>query len=238
MAVSRHGESEEGAEKLAPPQRRISLHRTVCTVSPARISVRPAPSVIVGPLLGVCLSLGIFTVIGLYINDLPFGVLAVLLVLGVIFLPFSAMGLVYSIAGANVVFDRRKQSASWHQGVMGLGIGMREVVPFWKIAEIVVEEAGHGEEAEGLLPVEEFAQWQAVLVKTSGKRLVIGGMTAQRGDWEWARDLVVSAAEAVVGMTGAPLHIEEPELLPLEEWEDGDDFEDGEEVEGGRRDTP
>jgi hypothetical protein len=40
---------------------------------------------------------------------------------------------VYAIAGANVVFDRSKQSGLWQQGFLGMGVGTTELVPFWRM---------------------------------------------------------------------------------------------------------
>ncbi|MFQ5879091.1 MAG: hypothetical protein ACE5IZ_02810 [Dehalococcoidia bacterium] len=229
------------AAAAAVPVRRVPIHRRVCTMRLDRIEVRPSRSAALAPLTGVALSVGLFTVIGFYINSLPFGLLAFLLLVGILLLPFSGMGLVYSIAGANVIFDRRKQSATWQQGILGLGIGTQEMVPFWKIAEVVVQEAGHDEEAEGLLPLEEFAQWEVVLVKASGKRLVVGGLTVPRRQAEAGQALLLQVAEAIAQMTGRPLRLEAPEAVVenqdegeeedwVEEYDDDEEY-DGEEEE-------
>jgi hypothetical protein len=152
-------------------------------------------------------------------NTLPFPVLALLLVVSLILVPFCGMGFVYSLVGSSVIFDKQKQSGVWSQGVMGLGIGTQELVPFWKIEELVVQEAGHGEEVEGLLPLEEFAQWEVALIKTSGKRLVVGGVTVRREHVAEGQDVAIEVAEAIAQLTEKPLRIEEPEIE--EDW-DGD----------------
>jgi hypothetical protein len=105
-----------------------------------------------------------------------------------------------------VVFDRTKQSATWQQGLIGLGIGTQELVPFWKMAAIVVEEAGASPESGGA-PVEELAQWQIVLEKTNGRRLVVGGATAPRLLAGQALAAVREVAEAIAALTGAPLRM-------------------------------
>ena len=55
------------------------------------------------------------------------GQISLTLVLG------AAMGLVYSVIGAAVVVEKAKESVRFQQGVLGLGIGTMELVPFWKI---------------------------------------------------------------------------------------------------------
>jgi hypothetical protein len=113
---------------------------------------------------------------------------------------------------------------------MGLGLGTQELVPFWKIQEIVVQEAGHEEEAEGLLPLEEFAQWEVALVKVSGKRLVVGGVTVPRVYEDDGQAQAIEVAQAIASLTDKPLRIEEPE--PLEgDWDDEEyDDDDGEDA--------
>lgn len=224
MAV---GEQRGGEATVGIQIRCVPLHRRVCTIGPECIEVRPSRWALLLPLLGLALSVGLFTLIAFYLNALPFGLLAFLLLVGVVILPFSGMGVVYSAIGANVIIDRRKESAAWQQGVLGLGIGTQELVPFWKIAEVVVQEAGHGEEAGGLRPLEEIAQWEVAVVKTNGKRLVVGGLTVLRSQAETGQAALLQVAEAISQMTGAPLRVEAPEALAEEGWEE-DEREDEE----------
>src|SRR5581483_1464547 len=107
----------------------------------------------------------------------------------------AGITLVYALFGANVVFDRAKQSGAWQQGFLGMGIGTTELVPFWKIAAIEVAESGAGA-ADAGRATEEFVQWEATLVKASGKRLRIAGMTVPRpfarGGFAEVRDLAAA----------------------------------------------
>ena len=41
--------------------------------------------------------------------------------------------------GRSVLLERQKQSVRWQQGLLGLGIGTDELVPFWRIDHIAVE---------------------------------------------------------------------------------------------------
>lgn len=191
--------------------RRIFLHRRVAHVRPERIDIRPSIGAIAGPLAGVLAGAISFALIAILRDALPLAVLLVLLMLAVILLPLSGMGLVYSLYGTNVIFDRRKGSATFQQGVMGLGLGTVELTPFAKIAEFVVEEAGE-DDAEPL-PTEEFTQWQLTLVKVSGRRLRVGGTVTLRAFEMAALTPVVELGRALAELTGKPLtlpDVEEP----------------------------
>jgi hypothetical protein len=154
--------------------RTIALDRRICVVREDRIDVRPSPGAVILPLVAILVSLACFVVIGLTINVLPLVALAVLLIPNVLIFPLAAMGLVYSLIGAHVVIDRRKGSATFQQGWIGLGLGTRELVPFGKIDHIALEETTLGDvESPWLAPLD-VRIWDIVLVKTSEKRLSIG----------------------------------------------------------------
>src|SRR5207247_9218366 len=80
-------------------------HRRVALFRPGRIDLRPSPAALAGPLLGVLVGLASFALIAIFRDSLPLVVLAALLALAVLFLPLSAMGVVYGLYGTNVIFD-------------------------------------------------------------------------------------------------------------------------------------
>ncbi len=186
--------------------RRVELHRRVAIIRPDVIDVRPSRAALLRPLVWLLIGAGAFAGIILGLTRLPVVVLAALLIVAVVTIPLAGLGVVYGLFGSHVVFDRRKQSATWKQGLIGLGIGTQELVPFWKIAAIVVEEAGASPESDGA-PVEELAQWQIVLEKTNGRRLVVGGATAPRPLAGQALAPVREVAQAIAALTGAPLRL-------------------------------
>lgn len=190
-------------------RQRIPLHRQAATVRPGRIDVRPSREAIVGPAIGVLLGAGTFIAIVLLRDTLWIPLLALMLVVAIVVLPFSAMGLVYALAGANIVVDAEKNSVRFHQGIGGLGLGTTELVPFEKIAEWVVEEAGE-DDAEPL-PTEEFTQWQVTLVKVSGKRLRIGGTVTLRAFELAALGPVVELGRELAVLTDRPLVVPDVE---------------------------
>jgi hypothetical protein len=188
--------------------RRIPLDRRICTIGEDRIDIRPSRGAIALPLAAMLLSVGCFVIVGLTINILPLVALALLLIPGVIAFPLAAMALLYSLAGAHVIIDRRRQSATFQQGLLGLGLGTREVVPFAEIDHVTVEEASLGDEQPRKLAVPvELQGWDVLLVKTDDKRRSIG-MTVGAVEEGLANEALVRArqvAEAVASLVDKPL---------------------------------
>jgi len=191
---------------IAPPATTVPLNRRVALLRPDRIDVRPARAALLGPLTGFALGLGSGIAIWFGMAVLPLWLLALLLIIAVVTIPLSGLGTIYALLGAHVVIDRAKQSATWQQGFLGMGVGTTELVPFWKVEQIVVEEAGSAGANPGR-PVEEFAQWRVVLVKKSGKRLEIGVATTARSLGAEAYERARVVAAAVAELTGAPLQL-------------------------------
>ena len=190
--------------------RRIALDRRVCVVGEGRIEVRPERGAVAGPAIGLLLSAALFAVIALFANSLPVGALAALLIPGLILAPLSAMGFVYSLVGAHAVIEAPKQSVRFQQGILGLGLGTVELVPFWKIDRIEVEDLDLGEVTpRGPPPPLDLRGWDIVLVKASGKRLSIGQVVAANSpdliDEGFNRAL--DAAEAIGALVAKPLVI-------------------------------
>src|SRR3990172_4355495 len=87
---------------------------------------------------------------------------------GAILGPLSAMAFVHSVLGACVVIDARKQSVTFQQGVLGLGLGTVELVPFWKIDRLEVQDLPLGEVApKAPPPLLDLRAWDIVLAKPS-----------------------------------------------------------------------
>ncbi|MGB6836636.1 MAG: hypothetical protein WBF66_02905, partial [Dehalococcoidia bacterium] len=181
---------------------RILLDRSVCLIDSDRIKVRPSRSSVLVPLLGLLAGAACFASLVLWLGALPFAVVVVLVLLAIVFIPLSGMGLVYSLGGAGVVVDRAKGSVVWQQGLLGLGVGTREVVPFSKIAQIAVEETTR-ERLRG--QQQDLAQWEITLVKSGGRRLKVGAVTVPRSLAQEGLERARGVAGAIAEMAGAPL---------------------------------
>ena len=186
----------------ATPKRIIALDRRMAFIEPDRINVRPALAAALLPLFGLLVGAGAFASIVLWLDRLPFGLVLVLLVVAVISIPLAGIGFVYAVAGANVVFEREKQSGVWQQGFLGMGVGTTELVPFWKIDCIRIEETTR-ERQRG--EVQDLAQFEIQLVKQSGKTLKIGDVVVARSMVRQGLADAREVAEAIAGMTGKPL---------------------------------
>ena len=190
--------------------RRIPLDRRVCVIRQSRIDLRPERGAVVWPLIGLAIGLALFAAVALFANDLSATALAAMLIPGVIIAPFSAMGLIYSIIGAAVVIETKKQSVRFQQGVLGLGLGTVELVPFWKVERVEVSDFPLGDAPSHLpRPAFDLRAWDIVLVKTSGKRLsiaqVVSANQVELIDEGFNRAL--DAAEAIGAMVEKPVVI-------------------------------
>ncbi len=192
------------AEPLAP--RTLYLHRRVATIRPDRIEIRPPRSAVIVPLLGVALTAGLLALLATSVDSLPFWLMGVLLLFAVLLLPLSGLSLVYALLGANIIADRGGRNVSLKQRFLGLGIGTNELIPFWKIRELLVEDESRAiARAGGAIPAEQIAQWQLVLVKKSGTRHVLASVSAARRHEEQSLQQIFEVAEAFAALTAAPI---------------------------------
>jgi hypothetical protein len=185
-----------------PAKRIVYLNRRVAFIEPDRINVRPALAAALFPLFGLLFGIGCFVSIILWLDRLPFALVLVLLVAAVVSIPLAGIGFVYTIAGANVVFERQKQSGVWQQGFLGMGVGTTELVPFWKIEQVRIDEVTR-ERQRG--EMQDLAQLEIVVVKVSGKRLTVGDVIVARSMVREGLEDVRAVAEAIAAMTGKPL---------------------------------
>lgn len=185
-----------------PAKRIVFLNRRVAFIERDRINVRPALAAALFPLFGLLLGISAFVSIILWLDRLPFALVLLLLVVAVVSIPLAGIGFVYTVAGANVVFERQKQSGVWQQGFLGMGVGTTELVPFWKIDQVRIEEVTE-ERLRGRQ--QDVAQLEIVLVKVSGKRLRVGDLIVPRSMVRQGLDEVREVADAIAKMTGKPL---------------------------------
>jgi hypothetical protein len=187
---------------LKPEKRIVYLNRRVAFIEPGRVNVRPALAAALFPLFGLLLGFAAFASIILWLDTMPFWLAPLLLIVTVVTIPLAGIGFVYTIAGTDVVFEQEKQSGLWQQGFLGMGVGTTELVPFWKIKEIRIEEITR-ERQRGQL--QDLAQLEVVVVKESGKRLRVGDTIVARSMVREGLADVREVADALAAMTGKPL---------------------------------
>ena len=194
----------------------VLLHRAMAVIGPQKIEIKSARGTVILPLIGLALA----GLIGWYIAtrgfSLPFWLLVVLLLVCMILVPFSAMSLISSVVGADVVIDARKGSATWQQGYLGMGIGTKELVPFAKINHLEVT-------IEGDQPdrwhdnVDDLRQFALVLVKPSGKRLILAQVPVPAYGQADGMDRTLAVGQAVARLVGSTVVIPEGwEMVEIE----------------------
>ena len=85
-----------------------------------------------------------------------------------------------------------------------------ELVPFWKVDRIIVEEVEMGEaEMKGLKPALDFRSFAVVLLKASGKRLTIGEVVTPDEDdlLQEAFGRAQDVAESVADIMQKPVEV-------------------------------
>jgi len=185
-------------------RRELYLDRRVCLVTPGRIDIHPARSIVFLPLITLVLGLAVFPLIFFAGDSLSIPVRLLLTLAAIVVVPLSGLGVVYSIAGAHLVIDAEKQSAVLQQGYLDMGVGTQELVPFWKIDKIVVQELtphdyrGHHED---------FVQYEVYILKLSGKQVNVGMVTTARVDAKAAFERAHEIATLIADMSGTQVHV-------------------------------
>ncbi len=188
-------------------RREIILHRSIAVVSDDKIEIKAAPSTVYLPLglLLVCAGLVAWVA---FTDSAPLWALVSILLFSLFALPISVMGLVGSIAGADVVVDGRKGAATWQQGYLGMGIGTKELVPFAKIDHLEVTIEGDQPDRWHEQP-DDLRQFALVLVKQSGKRLTMTQVPVPAFGQVDGMDRTLAVGHAVGAITGAEVRIPE-----------------------------
>jgi len=150
----------------------VLLHRSMAVIGADKIEVKSARGTVILPIIGIVIAISLGWLMIERGFTMPFWLLVTLLLVCMVLVPFSVMILISAVAGADVIIDARKGSATWQQGYLGMGIGTKELVPFAKIDhfEVTIE----GDEADRWHDqADDLRQFALVLVKQSGKRLTL-----------------------------------------------------------------
>lgn len=156
----------------------IPLHRAVARITPDSIAVKQSRAGLIGPLVALTITAISVWLMTVFISTVPLALLVLLLVVTIVFGPLGIIGLVNNVAGTSFIMEREKQSARWQQGLLGLGIGTYELVPFWDIDHFEVitdydDVLGSGIE-------QDVVHWEIVLVKANTRELAVGSVVTAR----------------------------------------------------------
>ena len=195
---------------------RIPLQRAVAVIRDDSISIRRSRAQLLAPLIQLAIAGGALLLIVFFLDALPLPLLAVLLAIAILMGPIAALGLLYNLIGSAVVLERAKQSIRWQQGLLGLGLGTSELVPFWRIDHIAVEGDYEIEIADGIH--QDLVTWDIELVKDNEKRLQIGTIVVARPLADEGLARANRLAEAVAERSDSTARLAElPRSEPAEE---------------------
>ncbi len=225
MAGDTHDDPSDNptADPAAGEQRRIPLHRAVAVLTADSIAVRQSRAGLVGPLIELALTVAAVWSIARFMNSWPLGVLFVLALVVTVLGPLALIGFVNNVVGSSFLMERAKQSARWQQGLLGLGIGTFELVPFGRVQHFKVLSDYDDELASGM--EQDVVDWEVILVKDNDKELIVGRVVAARPLAHEAGERANALAAALGEMSGA-----ETVLAVLPSLEDDDDQLDADEV--------
>jgi len=177
-------------------------------ISANKVEIKSARSMVLIPALGLLIAGVAVTFLAIRGFDLPFWSLIVILLACLILVPFSVMGLISAIVGADVIVDKEKNSATWQQGYLGMGIGTKELVPFEKIAylEVTIE----GDQPDRWRDqTDSLRQFALTLVKRSGKRLTLAQVPVPAYGQADGMDRTLAVGNAIAVLTGTTVRLPE-----------------------------
>jgi len=197
-------------------RKEVLLHRAMAVISPEKVEIKAARSTYILPILGLLLVAAGGAWLGESGGRMPFWLMVVILMASLFVAPASVMGLVGSIAGASVVVDQRKGSLTMQQGYLGMGIGTKELVPFHKFDYMEVTLEGH-EPDRWKGNTDSIRQFAIVLVKKSGKRLILANVPVSEGNQTDGADRTLAVANAIAAIAGSTVRLPEGwELVEIE----------------------
>ncbi|MBI5949017.1 MAG: hypothetical protein HY875_12835 [Chloroflexi bacterium] len=192
-------------------RKEVFLHRSMAVISPARVEIRGARSTIILPVIALALAGTAGTVMAMKGGAIPFWALVGMLLFCLFAVPLAVMSLIGSIAGAEVIADARKGSITWQQGYLGMGIGTKELVPFDRIDHLEVTiEGDQPDRWRG--ETDSMRQFALVLVKKSGKRLLMANVPVPPSGQTDGMDRTLAVGNAIAEIAGTTV------MLP-EGWE-------------------
>ena len=182
---------------------RIPMQRAVAVIRDDSISIRPGRRQLLVPLAQAVIAGGAVWLMAAFLNSLPLWTLVVLLLVAIVLGPAAVLGFVYNVYGSEFLVERRKGTARWHQGFLGLGIGTFELVPFERIARIEVKSDFDDDLSSG--QAQDFVQFDVRIVKDNDRVLDVASLTCARPFLEDGVRRANRLAAALAEMSGREL---------------------------------
>jgi hypothetical protein len=182
---------------------RIPMQRAVAVIGEDSIAIRPGRRQLLVPLAQALIAGGAVWLMVGFLNSLPLWTLMLLLVVAILLGPAAVLGFVYNVYGSEFLVERRKRTARWHQGFLGLGIGTFELVPFERIARIEVHSDFDDDLSSGQM--QDFVEFDVRIVKDNDRVLDVASLTCARAFAEEGAARANRLAAALAEMSGREL---------------------------------
>ncbi len=186
----------------------VLLHRSMSVIGDSKIEIKSARSTVIIPVFFFTLAVIAGLVLAVQNDSLPLWSMVVLLLFCLSAAPISVIALIGATVGADVVIDASKNSVTFQQGYLGMGIGTNELVPFERIDHLEVEVDGDQPDRwKGT--TDSFRQFALILEKDNGKRLRLCNVPVPRAAQNDGMDRTLAVGNAVAAVTGSEIRIPE-----------------------------
>lgn len=168
-----HDARDASAQDAGPsvrPTERIALAGSVAVLRAGSIAIRPSRARLLGPAVEGALAASAILAIVTLLPVLPLWALLLLLLSAMLLGPIAVLGFVYNIAGSAVLVEREKQSVRYQQGLLGLGLGTAELVPFWRIARYELQCSDDEPLTSG--EQQDLVEWEVRLIRVAHGAIV------------------------------------------------------------------
>ena len=177
----------------------ISLHRSVAIITDQSISIKQGKSGLIFPIVELCAFIMSVLLLVIFIDTWSLGILACLLIFSSVIGPLALIGLINNVAGTSFLLEKSKYSARWQQGLLGLGIGTYELVPFDRIDHFCVRSDIDDLLAGGSR--QDLVEFEILMVKDNDKKLSVARIIEPREFVDNAKERINELAMRLSEMT-------------------------------------
>jgi len=177
----------------------ISLHRSVAIITDQSISIKQGKSGLIFPIVELCMFIMSVLLLVIFIDTWSLGILVCLLIFSSVIGPLSLIGLINNVVGTSFLLEKSKYSVRWQQGLLGLGIGTYELVPFDRIDHFFVRSDFDDLLAGG--SKQDLVEFEILMVKDNDKKLSVARIVEPREFVDNAKDRINELAMRLSEMT-------------------------------------
>lgn len=186
----------------------VLLHRSMAVISEHKVEIKSARSTVIVPIIALVLAGGAGVLLAVQNTSLPMWMLSLLLLFAVTAAPVAVMALIGATVGADVVVDETKNSVTFQQGYLGMGIGTNQLIPFERIDHLEIEIDGDKPDRwKG--ETDSFRQFALVLEKDNGKRIRLYSIPVPASEQNDGMDRALAVGNAIATLAKTEIRIPE-----------------------------